>query len=381
MNSWEITGRNTDTESSITKNARMPGNSIGKNFVVTSFGESHGPCIGCIVDGCPPGLKLEESMIQHELDRRKPGTSRHTSQRKEPDEVEILSGVFEGITTGAPVGLCIRNVDHRSRDYTDIAKKFRPGHADYTYLKKYGIRDYRGGGRASARETAARVAAGAIAKRYLSTKYGLEIRAYLAQIGKITIENKDSSASEANHFFCPDPEQVEPIEHYIEEIRKQGDSLGARIHVVASSVPPGWGEPVFDRLDADIAHAMMSINAVKAVGIGSGFKAAFERGSEHRDEMTGQGFCSNSCGGVLGGISTGQNIEADVVFKPTSSILIPGRTVDEDGQACDIITKGRHDPCVGIRAVPIVEAMLAIVLIDHCLRDRAQIGERNASRK
>ena len=277
----------------------MPGNSIGKSFVVTSFGESHGPCIGCVVDGCPPGLALAENMIQRELDRRRPGTSRYTSQRREPDEIEILSGVFEGTTTGAPIGLCIRNVDHRSKDYTDIAKKFRPGHADYTYFKKYGIRDYRGGGRASARETATRVAAGAIAKQYLNVQYGIEIRAYLAQIGKITIDAKDLATSESNPFFCPDPEQVEPIEHYIEEIRKQGDSLGARIHVVASSVPPGWGEPVFDRLDADIAHAMMSINAVKAVGIGSGFDAASERGSEHRDEMTEQGFVLTPVAGYL----------------------------------------------------------------------------------
>ena len=350
----------------------MSGNSLGKLFTVTSFGESHGPAIGCVVDGCPPGMWLAASDLQHDLDRRKPGKSRHTTQRREADEVEILSGVFEGRTTGAPIGLLIRNTDQRSQDYSKIADRFRPGHADYTYQQKYGLRDYRGGGRSSARETAMRVAAGAIAKKYLRERYHVLIRGYLAQLGPIQLDLLDWEEVERNPFFCPDPGKVAQLEAYMDVLRKEGDSIGARINVVASNVPLGLGEPVFDRLDADIAHALMSINAVKAVEIGAGFASVEQKGTQHRDEMTPQGFLSNHAGGVLGGISTGQDILASIALKPTSSIRLPGRTVDVSGAPVEVITTGRHDPCVGIRATPIAEAMLAIVLMDHALRHRAQ---------
>ena len=350
----------------------MSGNSIGKLFTVTSFGESHGKAIGCIVDGCPPGLALSEEDLQHDLERRRPGKTRHTTQRREPDEVEILSGTFEGLTTGAPIGLIIYNQDARSKDYSDIKDKFRPGHADYTYLKKYGLRDYRGGGRSSARETAMRVAAAGIARKYLKENLGITIRAYLAQLGEISIENKDWNAVERNPFFCADENKVAELETYMDNLRKQGDSVGARVNVVASGVPVGLGEPVFDRIDADIAHAMMSINAVKGVEIGAGFNSVAQKGSEHRDEITPKGFVTNNAGGTLGGITSGQDIIASVAFKPTSSIRIPGKTIDKSGSATEIITTGRHDPCVGIRGVPIVEAMLALVLMDHVLRHRAQ---------
>jgi len=355
----------------------MSGNSIGKLFTVSSFGESHGKAIGCVVDGCPPGLALSEEDLQYDLERRRPGKSRHTTQRREPDQVEILSGTFEGKTTGAPIGLIIYNQDARSKDYSDIMDKFRPGHADYTYLKKYGLRDYRGGGRSSARETAMRVAAGGIARKFLSEKYGIKIQAYLAQLGEIAIEHKDWGAVEANLFFCPDESKVSELEAYMDDLRKQGDSVGARVNVVATGIPIGLGEPIFDRLDAEIAHAMMSINAVKGVEIGAGFNSVAQKGSEHRDEITPQGFVTNHAGGTLGGISSGQNILASVAFKPTSSIRIPGKTVDQQGNATEIVTKGRHDPCVGIRGVPIVEAMLALVLIDHVLRHRAQNADVN----
>ena len=350
----------------------MSGNSIGKSFVVTSFGESHGSAIGCIVDGCPPGLELTEADLQHDLDRRKPGKSRHTTQRRESDEVRILSGVFEGRTTGTPIGLLINNEDQRSKDYSEIKDKFRPGHADYTYLHKYGLRDYRGGGRSSARETAMRVAAGGIAKKYLAEKCGIRVRGYLAQLGPLKHENFDWDEVENNHFFCPDAALVPKLEEYMDALRKEGESIGARIAVVASGVPPGLGEPIFDRIDADIAHAMMSINAVKGVEIGAGFGAIELKGTQNRDEITPQGFLSNHAGGTLGGITSGQDILVAIALKPTSSIHLPGRTVDVDGNAVDIRTKGRHDPCVGIRATPIAEAMLAIVLLDHYLRHRAQ---------
>ena len=351
----------------------MSGNSIGKLFTLTSFGESHGPAIGGVVDGCPPGLSLSETDIQFELDRRRPGKTRHTTQRREPDEVKLLSGVFEGKTTGAPIALLIENVDQRSKDYSDIKDKFRPGHADYTYQKKYGIRDYRGGGRASARETAVRVAAGAIARKYLKERYGISIYAYLSQLGPIRCDQEiDRSVIENNPFFCPHREVVAELESYMDTLRKEGNSVGAMIHVVAEGLPAGLGEPVYDRLDADIAHAMMSINAVKGVGIGAGFKCVAQKGSEHRDEITLEGFQSNDAGGILGGISSGQDIEVDVAFKPTSSIRLPGRTTDEKGNETEIVTTGRHDPCVALRAVPIVEAMLALVLMDHALRHRAQ---------
>lgn len=357
----------------------MSGNSIGKLFTLTSFGESHGTAIGCIVDGCPPGLVLEEKDLQQELDRRRPGKSRHTTQRRESDQVEILSGVFEGQTTGAPIGLIIHNQDARSKDYSAIKDKFRPGHADYTYHKKYGVRDYRGGGRSSARETAMRVAAGAIAKKYLLEKFNVIVRGYLAQLGPIEIEHKDWSAVEENSFFCPDDNKVSELEEFMDNLRKQGDSVGARVNVEATNVPVGLGEPVFDRIDADIAYALMSINAVKGVEIGAGFKSVSQKGSEHRDEMTPKGFLSNQAGGTLGGISSGQDILASVAFKPTSSIRIPGKTMDVQGNATEIVTKGRHDPCVGIRGVPIVEAMLAIVIMDHVLRNRAQNIDVNCS--
>ena len=353
-------------------NILMSGNSFGKLFTVTGFGESHGPALGCIVDGCPPGLELSESDLQDDLDRRKPGKSRHTTQRREADQVCILSGVFEGKTTGAPIGLIIHNTDQRSRDYSKIRDRFRPGHADYTYQQKYGIRDYRGGGRSSARETAMRVAAGAIAKKYLNVGYGISIRGYLAQLGPIRLELKDWAAIEHNPFFSPDPERVPELEAYMDALRKEGDSIGARVSVVASGMPPGLGEPIFDRLDADIAHALMSINAVKGVEIGAGFACVEQKGTEHRDEITPQGFIGNQAGGVLGGISSGQDIVASIALKPTSSIRIPGRTVDTAGNPIEVVTTGRHDPCVGIRATPIAEAMLAIVLMDHVLRHRGQ---------
>jgi len=350
----------------------MSGNTIGKLFTVTTAGESHGPSYIAIVDGCPPGMALSEANIQPDLDRRKPGQSRHTTQRRESDEVKILSGVFEGKTTGTPIGLQIQNTDQRSQDYSKIEDRFRPGHADFTYLQKYGLRDYRGGGRSSARETAMRVAAGAIARKYLRERYGVVIRGYLAQLGPIKIELKDWNEVERNSFFCPDASKVAELETYMDALRKEGNSIGARINVVASHVPVGLGEPVFDRLDADIAYAMMSINAVKGVEIGAGFRAVEQKGTEHRDEITPKGFLSNNAGGILGGISTAQNIVVSMALKPTSSIRLPGRTVNVNGEAVDIATTGRHDPCVGIRATPIAEAMLAIVLMDHALRHRAQ---------
>lgn len=350
----------------------MSGNSYGKLFVVTSFGESHGPAIGCIVDGCPPGLQLAAEDLQVDLDRRKPGTSRHTTQRREADRVEILSGVFEGRTTGTPIALLIHNTDQRSKDYSRLMDRFRPGHADYTYTQKYGIRDYRGGGRSSARETAMRVAAGAIAKKYLLEKCGIRIRGYLAQLGPIKAEKLDWSQVEQNPFFCPDADKIPEMENYMDALRKEGDSVGARINVVASSVPPGLGEPIFDRLDADIAHAMMSINAAKGVEIGAGFDAVTQKGTVHRDQMTPEGFLGNQAGGILGGISSGQDILVSVAFKPTSSLRLPGRSINVRGEPVEVVTEGRHDPCVGIRATPIVEAMLALVLMDHLLRHRAQ---------
>jgi chorismate synthase len=350
----------------------MSGNSFGKLFIVTSFGESHGPAIGCIVDGCPPGMDLTAEDIQVDLDRRKPGTSRHTTQRKEADEVEILSGVFEGKTTGTPIGLLIRNTDQRSKDYSDIKDRFRPGHADYTYTQKYGLRDYRGGGRSSARETAMRVAAGAIAKKYLKERYDIAIHGYLAQLGPITVDRLDWDETNNNPFFCPDASKVKEMEQYMDRLRKEGNSIGARINAVATGVPPGLGEPIFDRLDADIAHAMMSINAAKGVEIGAGFSCVTQNGTTHRDEMTPEGYLSDHSGGILGGISSGQDIHVSVAFKPTSSLLIPGKTINTEGESVDVVTKGRHDPCVGIRATPIVEAMLAITLLDHLLRHRGQ---------
>ncbi len=353
----------------------MSGNSFGKLFVVTSFGESHGPAIGCIVDGCPPGLELSEADLQGDLDRRKPGTSRHTTQRREGDVVQILSGVFEGRTTGTPIGLLIHNTDQRSKDYSDIMDRFRPGHADYTYTQKYGFRDYRGGGRSSARETAMRVAAGGIARKFLAERLGIRIRGYLSQLGPIAIELKDWEAVGNNPFFAPDPDKLPELEAYMDALRKEGNSVGARVSVVAEGVPPGLGEPVFDRLDADIAHAMMSINAVKGVEIGAGFASVAQKGTEHRDEITPKGFLSNHAGGVLGGISSGQDILVDIALKPTSSLRLPGRSVNLRGEPVEVVTKGRHDPCVGIRATPIAEAMLAIVLMDHYLRHRAQNGD------
>lgn len=350
----------------------MAGNSIGKLFTVTTFGESHGPAYGCIIDGCPPGLALTESDIQKELDRRRPGASRFTSQRREVDEIQILSGVFAGKTTGTPIGLLVANTDQRESDYENIKDKFRPGHADFTYEKKYGIRDHRGGGRASARETVMRVAAGAIAKKYLHERYQISIKGYLAQLGDIKMGKIDLDEVEKNPFFCPDVTQISALENFITAIRKQGDSIGARINLLATNVPAGLGEPVFDRLDADLAHALMSINAVKGVEIGAGFFAVTQKGSEHRDEISAQGFLSNHAGGVLGGISTGQMITASIAMKPASSILVPAKSVDTNGNEIEISTTGRHDPCVGIRATPIAEAMMALVIIDHILRDRGQ---------
>ena len=353
----------------------MSGNTFGTLFTVTTFGESHGVAIGCIVDGCPPGMALSEADLQPDLDRRKPGTSRHTTQRREDDCVRILSGVFEGKTTGTPIALLIENTDQRSKDYSDIAQSFRPGHADYSYQQKYGIRDYRGGGRSSARETAARVAAGAIAKKWLLERYGVKIRGYLSQLGPIRIEQVDWHEVERNPFFCPDASKVAEMEAFMDALRKTGDSIGARLTVVAEGVQPGWGEPVFDRLDADIAHALMSINAVKGVEIGDGFACVEARGTDYRDEITPDGFLSNHAGGILGGISSGQSVVAHLALKPTSSIRLPGQSVNLHGEAAEVITTGRHDPCVGIRATPIAEAMLALVLIDHALRHRGQNGD------
>ncbi len=348
----------------------MSGNSIGKLFTVTSFGESHGPSIGCIVDGCPPGLALCEADLQGDLDRRRPGKTRFETQRKELDRVKILSGVFEGKTTGTPIGMLIENTDQRSKDYGNIMHQFRPAHADYTYHQKYGFRDYRGGGRSSARETAMRVAAGGIAKKYLKETYGIEIRGYLAQLGPVVIQKLDWQHMEKSAFFCPDPDKEPEIEAYMKALK--GNSIGARINVVVSNMFPGVGEPIFDRLDADIAHAMMSINAVKGVEIGAGFESVTQKGTEHRDEITPDGFLSNNAGGILGGISSGQNILVSMALKATSSLSIPGKSINTDGEPVEVVTKGRHDPCVGIRATPIAEAMMAIVLMDHVLRNRAQ---------
>ena len=350
----------------------MSGNTFGKLFTVTSFGESHGPAIGCVVDGCPPGMALCEDDLQADLERRKPGKTRHTTQRREADQVQILSGVFEGKTTGTPIALIIHNTDQRSKDYSNILDRFRPGHADYTYLQKYGLRDYRGGGRSSARETAMRVAAGAIAKKYLRERYGVSIRGYMAQLGPIKYETFDWDAVEDNPFFFPDAARVPELERYMDALRKEGNSIGARINVVASGMFPGLGEPIFDRLDADIAHAMMCINAVKGVEIGAGFASVEQKGTEHRDEMTPEGFLSNHAGGVLGGISSGQDIVVSMALKPTSSIRLPGQSINLAGEPVEVVTHGRHDPCVGIRATPIAEAMLAIVIMDHALRHRAQ---------
>ena len=353
----------------------MSGNTLGTLFCVTSFGESHGPAIGCVVDGCPPGMDLVAADIQQELDRRKPGTSRHVTQRRESDTVEILSGVFEGRTTGTPIALLIRNEDARSKDYSNIADTFRPGHADYTYWQKYGIRDYRGGGRQSARETAVRVAAGAIARKWLQQRYGVIIRGCLAQIGSVSIPFKAWEHVASNPFFAANAEVAAELESFMDALRKSGDSVGARIDVVAQNVPVGWGEPVYGKLDADIAGAMMSINAVKGVEIGAGFASVAQKGTEHSDEMTPQGFVSNHAGGILGGISTGQDIVVSIAVKPTSSIRLDRRTIDKAGRPVVVNTHGRHDPCVGIRATPIAEAMLALVLIDHALRHRAQNGD------
>jgi len=355
--------------------AAMSGNTIGTLFTVTSFGESHGPAIGCVVDGCPPGLALTEADIQAELDRRKPGTSRHVTQRREPDEVEILSGVFEGKTTGAPIGLLIRNQDQRSKDYGNIAEQFRPGHADYTYWQKYGIRDYRGGGRSSARETAVRVAAGGLARKWLNERYGITIRGWMDQLGPITIPFVSADDIGQNPFFAPNNGIVSELEAYMDALRKDGDSVGGGITVAAVGVPPGWGEPVYDRFDADLAHALMGINAVKGVEIGAGFASIKQRGTEHGDEITPQGFLSNNAGGVLGGITTGQDIVARIAIKPTSSIRTPRRSINIRNEPVMVETFGRHDPCVAIRATPIAEAMMAIVLMDHALRHRAQCGD------
>ena len=352
----------------------MSGNTLGKLFTVTSFGESHGPALGCVVDGCPPGLELCESDMQRDLDRRKPGQSRFTTQRREDDAITILSGVFEGKTTGTPIGLLIHNKDQRSKDYSKIKEQFRPAHADYTYWKKYGVRDYRGGGRSSARETAMRVAAGAIAKKYLKERYSIEVRGYLSQLGPIKIEGIDFEQVDQNPFFSPDESKVGEMEAFMTALNKEGNSIGAKIVVQASNVPAGLGEPVFDRLDADIAKALMSINAVKGVEIGAGFDSVAQKGTEHRDEITVDGFLSNNAGGILGGISSGQDIMASIALKPTSSIRIPGKSINTMGEPEEVVTTGRHDPCVGIRATPIAEAMLALVLMDHLLRVRGQIG-------
>ena len=353
----------------------MAGNSIGKLFKVTTFGESHGTALGCIVDGVPPGMNLSESDMQHDLDRRRPGSSRYTTQRREADQVKILSGVFEGVTTGTSIGLLIENTDQRSQDYSKIKDIFRPSHADYTYQKKYGIRDYRGGGRSSARETAMRVAAGAIAKKYLHEKLGVTIRGYLAQMGDIECQLNDWQQVDQNPFFCPDESKLEALDQLLRQLKKEGDSVGAKVCIVAENVPVGLGEPVFDKLDADLAHALMSINAVKGVEIGDGFAAVNKRGSENRDEITPQGFLSNHAGGILGGISSGQTIISSIALKPTPSIEIAGQSININGESVEVSTHGRHDPCVGIRAVPIAEAMVAIVLMDHYLRYRAQCSD------
>ncbi len=350
----------------------MSGNSFGKSFVVTTFGESHGLALGCIVDGCPPGMALSEADIQGDLDRRRPGRNKHTTQRNEPDQVKILSGVFEGKTTGTPIGLIIENTDQRSKDYGDIKDKFRPGHADYTYQQKYGIRDYRGGGRSSARETAMRVAAGAIARKYLQERAGIEIHGFVAQLGPIVLLPSDLSIVNDNAFFCADPDKLDELDRYMTELREEGDSIGAKISVLARGLPPGLGEPVFDKLEADLAHGLMSINAVKGVEVGAGFAAVTQRGSQHRDEMSATGFSKNDAGGTLGGISSGQDLLTSIALKPTSSIAKTGKTIDRSGQETEIVTKGRHDPCVGLRATPIAEAMVALVLMDHYLRNRAQ---------
>ncbi len=350
----------------------MSGNSFGRVFTVTTFGESHGPAMGCVVDGCPPGMELSEADIQADLERRRPGKSRHTTQRQEADQVKILSGVFEGKTTGTPIGLLIENTDQRSRDYSDIKDKFRPGHADYSYQQKYGVRDYRGGGRSSARETTMRVASGAIARKYLKERLGVEINGYVSQLGPIMLEARDLGAVNENPFFCADPDKIPELEKFMDDLREQGDSIGAKISVLASNVPPGLGEPVFDKLEAELAHGLMSINAVKGVELGAGFAAVIQKGSEHRDEMTPDGFNKNDAGGTLGGISSGQDILASIALKPTSSISKPGATVDKEGKKSEISTHGRHDPCVGLRATPIAEAMVALVLMDHFLRHRGQ---------
>ncbi len=350
----------------------MSGNSFGRNFVVTTFGESHGRALGCVVDGCPPGMALTEADIQIDLDRRRPGRSRHTTQRDEPDRVQILSGVFEGVTTGTPIGLLIENQDQRSKDYGDIKDKFRPGHADYTYQQKYGIRDYRGGGRASARETSMRVAAGAIARKYLKDRLDLEVHGYLSQLGPIELEMVNLAVVNDNPFFCADPSRIAELESFMDALREEGDSIGAKISVLATNIPAGLGEPVFDKLEAAIAHGLMSINAVKGVELGAGFRAVTQRGSEHRDEITAEGFSKNDAGGTLGGISSGQDLLVSIALKPTSSIAVPGKTIDKAGAETEIITTGRHDPCVGLRATPIAEAMVALVLMDHYLRHRAQ---------
>ena len=353
----------------------MSGNTFGKLFTVTTFGESHGEALGCIIDGCPPGLTLSAGDLQPDLNRRKPGQSRYTTQRREDDEVEILSGVFDGVTTGTPIGMVVKNQDQKSKDYSKIKDLYRPAHADYTYDRKYGLRDYRGGGRSSARETTMRVAAGAVAKKWLSERYGVQIRGYLSALGPLAASQHDWELVEQNPFFCGDAELIPQLERYMQDLIKQGDSVGARINVTAENVPPGWGEPVFDRLDADIAHAMMGINAVKGVEIGDGFASVAQLGSEHRDLMTPEGFLSNHAGGTLGGISSGQPLRVSLALKPTSSIRLPGNTVGTDGQAAEVVTTGRHDPCVGIRATPIAEAMLALVLMDHALRQRGQNGD------
>lgn len=353
----------------------MSSNSFGQLFRVTTFGESHGPAIGCVVDGCPPGLAISEDEFRVDLDRRATGRSRHTSQRHEADAIEILSGVYQGLTTGTPMALLIRNTDQRSKDYGEIVDRFRPGHADYTYWQKYGIRDPRGGGRSSARETTMRVAAGVLAKKWLALHHGIRIQGWMSQIGDLVPQHVDLGSVEDNAFFWPDAAMVGELEAYMDALRKSGDSVGARVSVIADGVPPGWGEPIYGKLDGDIAAALMSINAVKGVDIGDGFGVVTQKGSQHRDELSPDGFRSNHAGGILGGISSGQQIIASAAFKPTSSILVPGRSIDVHGDPVDLRTKGRHDPCVGIRATPIVEAMLALVLMDHALRHRAQCGD------
>ena len=350
-------------------------NTFGQLLRVTTFGESHGPAIGCVIDGCPPGIAIQPADFAHDLARRATGKTRHTSARHEADEVEILSGVYEGVTTGTPIALLVRNTDARSKDYANIAAQFRPGHADYSYWQKYGIRDPRGGGRSSARETTMRVAAAVIAKKWLALRHGVQVRGYLSQLGEITPQSFDWSAVEDNPFFWPSAEQVPVLESYMDALRKSGDSVGARVNVVADGVPPGWGEPIYGKLDGELAAALMSINAVKGVEIGDGFAAVTQKGTEHRDEISPEGFMSNHAGGILGGISTGQQVSASIVLKPTSSLRLPGNTVDVEGKPVEVITTGRHDPCVGIRATPIAEAMMALVLMDQALRHRAQCGD------